>query len=113
MPGVYREKECPVCGIKHRKRGNHCSQSCANSTRVTSDETKRKLSRKTMLWKETEDGRLSTKEFAKNIEKHKDNEEKRSKGEYVLQEDDWYVVPGGSDTHDFRDDDDWQEVGEW
>ena len=33
MPGVYREKECPQCGLKHRKKGNYCSQSCASSDR--------------------------------------------------------------------------------
>jgi hypothetical protein len=26
----YREKECPHCGTKHRKRGPYCSRSCGN-----------------------------------------------------------------------------------
>ena len=30
MPGIFREKECPRCGIKHRKRGPYCSASCGN-----------------------------------------------------------------------------------
>ncbi len=33
MPGVYREKECPYCGVKHRKKGNYCSKSCSNKGR--------------------------------------------------------------------------------
>lgn len=33
MPGVYREKECPVCGVKHRKRGEFCSKTCSNKGR--------------------------------------------------------------------------------
>ena len=30
MAGVYREKECPQCGVKHRKRGEFCSKTCSN-----------------------------------------------------------------------------------
>ena len=33
MPGVYREKVCPTCSVKHRKRGMFCSKSCANRGR--------------------------------------------------------------------------------
>lgn len=33
MPGVYREKDCPHCGIRHRKRGIYCSQSCASTAK--------------------------------------------------------------------------------
>lgn len=45
MPGVYREKECQTCGVKHRKRGKYCSQSCASKAYRHSDETKEKLSK--------------------------------------------------------------------
>lgn len=44
MAGVYREKECPSCGVKHRKRGAHCSISCGNASRTISDTTKEKIS---------------------------------------------------------------------
>lgn len=44
MPGIYREKTCPKCGIKHRKRGEYCSRSCAMSSRIISDEHKQNLS---------------------------------------------------------------------
>lgn len=33
MPGVYKEKECPTCGVKHRKKGMFCSKTCSNKGR--------------------------------------------------------------------------------
>lgn len=39
----YREKTCPTCGTKHRKKGTYCSRSCGNS-RVHSAEHKQHLS---------------------------------------------------------------------
>lgn len=44
MVGIYRKKICPVCGIEHRRRGPYCSRSHAAQSRVTSEETKAKLS---------------------------------------------------------------------
>ena len=44
MPGVYRKKNCPVCGIEHRRRGPYCSRSHAAQDRTISTETKAKLS---------------------------------------------------------------------
>jgi len=41
MPGVYREKECPTCGTKHRKKGPFCSKTCSNKGR--DDEYKQKM----------------------------------------------------------------------
>lgn len=29
----YREKQCPTCGVKHRKKGQFCSKSCSNKGR--------------------------------------------------------------------------------
>lgn len=43
MPGIYKEKECPACATLHRKRGLYCCQSCANTERVTTEDTKDKL----------------------------------------------------------------------
>lgn len=31
--GIYREKECPTCGVKHRKKGRFCSKTCSNKGR--------------------------------------------------------------------------------
>jgi hypothetical protein len=43
MPGVYREKQCPVCGITHRRRGPYCSRSHAAQDRTHSAETIQKI----------------------------------------------------------------------
>lgn len=40
--GQYREKTCPTCGTKHRKKGPFCSKACSNAGR--SAETRAKLS---------------------------------------------------------------------
>jgi endogenous inhibitor of DNA gyrase (YacG/DUF329 family) len=34
----YREKECPTCGTKHRKRGPYCSRSCGNHRKWTEEQ---------------------------------------------------------------------------
>jgi hypothetical protein len=43
MPGVYKKKICPCCGVEHRKRGSFCSLSCS-SKRSHKEETKEKIS---------------------------------------------------------------------
>jgi hypothetical protein len=43
MANQYKEKECPVCYVLHRKRGIFCSISCANTTRSVSEESKDKI----------------------------------------------------------------------
>ena len=43
MPGVYKLKTCPVCGIEHRKRGPYCSRSHALSDRQVKPETVEKI----------------------------------------------------------------------
>lgn len=55
MPGVYREKECPTCGTKHRKKGIFCSKTCSNKGR---DEEYKQKMRKRMLY--TEKGQETT-----------------------------------------------------
>lgn len=44
MPGVRKQKECPVCNKIHRRRGIHCSASCAASARIHDVDTKEKIS---------------------------------------------------------------------
>lgn len=53
----------------------------------------------------TPEGIATTKKFARDIEKHK----RRQSGEYVPNEDDWYVVPDHDKDEDFNDDG-WTEV---
>lgn len=36
----YKEKTCPTCGTKHKKRGPYCSRSCGNSRSFTYGERK-------------------------------------------------------------------------
>jgi len=31
----YKEKSCPTCGTKHKKKGPYCSRSCGNSRTFT------------------------------------------------------------------------------
>lgn len=104
MPGVYRKKNCPQCGVEHRKRGNFCSVACSNSHRTISDKTKLLHQYNSREWKKSPEGIATTKKFARDIEKHK----RRQSGEYVPDEDDWYILP----EHDEVDtnDEGWEEV---
>ncbi len=56
MPGVYREKDCPACGGKHRKKGLYCSQACSNTSRTYTNETKNKISRGLREYYKTPEG---------------------------------------------------------
>lgn len=53
MPGVYKEKVCPTCGTKHRKKGQYCSKTCSNKGR---DDTYRAKMRDKML--NTDEGQV-------------------------------------------------------
>jgi hypothetical protein len=61
-------------------------------------------------YKQTPEGIADTKKLVRDTVKRAEDSKKREQGEYVLQEDDWYVLPFEQDVEDFRDDDDWQEV---
>jgi hypothetical protein len=69
-----------------------------------------KLSQVAKEYKQTPEGIADTKKLVRDAAKRLDDEKKRERGEYVLQEDDWYVVPGGAEPEDFRDSDNWQEI---
>ena len=43
MPNQYKEKECPNCAVKHRKRGVYCCQSCANANQFKTPEHVKKI----------------------------------------------------------------------
>jgi uncharacterized Zn finger protein (UPF0148 family) len=65
LAGVYREKECPRCGILHRKRGQYCSASCGN-VRVHTEEDKKIRSLKMREHHLTPEAIAQTKRFTKN-----------------------------------------------
>jgi hypothetical protein len=90
MPGVYKLKNCPKCDIEHRQRGPFCSQSCANQ-RESSEEKKEKISATVKEYTQTPEGLATAAMVARQNEKRAIDNEKRKKGEYVLEEDDWYV----------------------
>lgn len=90
MPGVYKLKNCPKCGVEHRKRGLFCSQSCANQREAT-QEKKDNISAGVREYTQTPEGLATAAIVTRMNEKRGIDNEKRRKGEYVLEEDDWYV----------------------
>jgi hypothetical protein len=103
MPGVYKEKECPECGLRHRKRGIHCSQKCAQTGKTLSAEHKEKLSEKATEYKQTPEGIATTSMIVRGRERYLTNREKEKNGEYILTDDDWMIdLPTFSDDDDFR-----------
>ena len=56
MPGQYKLKNCPVCNTEHRKKGQYCSQSCANSTRQITPETLKKIKRSVAEYQSSPEG---------------------------------------------------------
>lgn len=91
MSGRYKKKNCPHCGVEHRGRGQFCSVACSNSHREVKPETRAKISEI-----QKEHGALTA---ARQRKLGQDNA-KRAAGEYVLQEDDWYLVPPGGEDDD-------------
>ena len=51
---AYKEKTCPKCGVKHKKRGEFCSRSCGN-TRAHTAESKKAISDAKKHWHATSD----------------------------------------------------------
>jgi hypothetical protein len=92
-PGRYKVKECPTCKILHKGRGLFCSIGCANKSRDVTDETREKLRKSSTAYVQTPEGIANLKVLSRKREEHFKNEQKAKRGEYVLQEDDWYVVP--------------------
>ena len=52
--GQYKEKVCPTCGVKHRKRGQYCSKSCSNKGRDP------QVYEKVSQYMKSDEGQLST-----------------------------------------------------
>lgn len=61
MSGVYREKTCPTCGVKHRKKGPFCSKVCSNKGRDA--KTRSKLSANAIDQGLAQSGQLAQKQI--------------------------------------------------
>lgn len=107
---VYREKQCPYCGITHRQRGPYCSRSHASKAYRHSEESKAKIGASRKEYFLSPEG-LSEADsiIARNIKRGNDNE-KRAAGEYILQEDDYALDVPFNMNEDFVEDD---EVINW
>jgi len=104
MPGVYREKICPKCSVKHRKRGLFCSYHCGNGREQT-PELKRIKSEKLKKYYETPEGNATKSMNSDAMRRINDNRTKERNGEYILTEDDWMLdIPLSSDDLDIYDD---------
>lgn len=102
---VYRLKVCPVCGKEHRQRGPNCSQSCANSARRHTEESKQKISDSIKEWGKTPEGVANSKVVSRLNEKRWSDRAKEAAGEYVLQEDDYALdIPFNMNGDEFDDD---------
>lgn len=56
MPGVYREKICPHCAVKHRKRGPFCSKECSNSNREPTENIRNNMRKVATEYNRTPEG---------------------------------------------------------
>jgi hypothetical protein len=58
----YKEKQCPVCGITHKKRWPCCSYACSHELKKgvkKTEEQKKAISDSLKEWKKTEKGQLT------------------------------------------------------
>lgn len=70
MPGIYREKTCPRCEKKHRRRGPFCSRECGNIREFTEDQKKAiaaKTAEKMQEWIKTPEAIANAKLSGKGI----------------------------------------------
>lgn len=91
MPGVYREKDCPTCGTKHRKKGLFCSRSCGNGREFTEEDIKLRR-RKSNEYLQTPEGVATLKKISA-----------MNKGEIQgVPEEEWVVdIPEVKDLRDY------------
>jgi endogenous inhibitor of DNA gyrase (YacG/DUF329 family) len=97
MPNIYREKSCPRCGKRHRKKRNFCSRECGNSGRVVSEQHK-------------EANRQYMREFFKSPEGvAKLNQWARH--DYTVKSEDFYIsIPEIKESPSVEDGDIWQST---
>lgn len=101
------EKQCPKCGVKHKKRGPFCSRSCGNG-RVHSVEDKRKRSIKLKEYNQTPEAQARNARLGRELSARLLGQDTGT-----LNADDYYIeIP---DLHDKLDDFDenWQRGSNW
>lgn len=97
MPNQYRLKNCPTCGVEHRKKGPYCSRSCGNGREFT-EEQKKNLRVKNREYYQTPEGIATAKKISSV------NSGEVASGVDI---DEWSVdIP---DVHDLRDYDNFLE----
>ena len=96
----YKEKECPKCGILHKKEGPYCSQSCSSQRQMAEHQKKSISKSNKRYYSETIEGYASRKrtgDMARSREKYK---------EMGLSDEDWMLdFPLTTDNLDIYDDD--------
>lgn len=101
MPGVYREKECPVCKKKFRGRGNCCSKSCSGKNRRWTEEEKQNIANGMREFYKTPEGVA-----AASINNRRVNAFKRNETPPVMAEEFAVDIP---DVHSLSDYDEYLE----
>ena len=95
MPGVYKKKECPTCKKEHRKKGNFCSQSCANSLvqlgREHTEQTKQKITQKVIEYTMTPEGVATAAKTSRLNTKRAEINQKIKEGHYILEPEDYAI----------------------
>ena len=89
----YKAKQCPTCGVTHKKRGAYCCRSCGNS-RSFSTSDRQNLSHKMKQHFDTPEGQeraLATRDTAKVSEIKRKNSHDPDAAELTL--DDFFLQP--------------------
>jgi hypothetical protein len=107
MPGVYKKKNCPSCGVEHRKQGKYCGQSCAakvsNAQREVTEETKEKIKQKVNEYHQTPEGLATAAMVTRQNEQRAVINQKIRDGDYILApEDYWIDIPNFEEDDGFR-----------
>ena len=84
-PPIYKKKNCPQCGVEHRKQGQFCSQGCHNRFRgARSEETKAKISETKKQWYQSPDG-------MRDRDRMKLNMKLKAEGRDTITSEDYYI----------------------
>ena len=92
----YKAKNCPRCGVEHKKRGPYCSRSCGN-VREHSEEDKKIRSEKLKEYHLTPEGVATQKKMAGIFTALNKGQEIQ-----IISQEDWAVdIPDIKDLSDY------------